>query len=258
MWEKNVSFGLKMKGASGRESRKKIAEILELTRLSGFGSRKIHQLSGGQQQRVALARALVLDPAVLLLDEPLSSLDANLRREMRDLIQTLQSEARVTTLFVTHDQAEALMISHRVALMINGRLRQYGPPRDLYYRPEDMVTARFFGGGNFFEGQYENGLFHSPLGRFPFPEKIGGKTNKTAFIRPEDVKVSLNGDCKGKPLSGRVIKANFEGMATRVFVQCGPVQLEALTKDRGYEKNQQVNVILPVEKIRLFDDPEGP
>ena len=257
--EKNVAFGLKMKGVSGKTAEKKVAELLDLTRLSKLGSRKIHQLSGGQQQRVALARALVLDPAVLLLDEPLSSLDANLRREMRDLIQTLQSRAKVTTLFVTHDQAEALTISHKVALMIDGGLRQFGAPRDLYHRPEDMVVARFFGGGNFFNGQYENGVFHSALGSFSIPQANGGRKKFTAFIRSEDVRVSLNGNGNGSSFVGRVVKANFEGIAARVFVQCGPVQLEALTKDRGYRQNQRVNVTLPEDKIRLFPaDKSGP
>ena len=145
----NIAFGMRMQGFQGREARFKIREIMQLTELDGLGQRKIHELSGGQQQRVSLARALVLKPAILLLDEPLSNLDANLRQQMRELIQDIQTETRITTLFVTHDQAEALMISHRVGLLLDGRLRQVGEPRDLFYRPADTDVARFFGGCNF-------------------------------------------------------------------------------------------------------------
>ena len=115
----------------------------------------MHELSGGQQQRVALARALVLKPSILLLDEPLSNLDATLRQRMRELIQTIQAETRMTMLFVTHDQSEALMLSHRVALLLDGRLRQVGTPRQLFHHPADPEVARFFGGKNFFQGRIQ-------------------------------------------------------------------------------------------------------
>lgn len=148
----NIAFGLRMKGRQGRDTRQKIQEIMQLTELTGLEQRKVHELSGGQQQRVSLARALVLKPAILLLDEPLSNLDANLRQQMRELIQDIQAETRITTLFVTHDQAEALMISHRVGLLLDGRLRQVGKPRDLFYRPADPEVARFFWWLQFYPG----------------------------------------------------------------------------------------------------------
>ena len=150
--EQNVAFGLRMRGRLRQKEQQQIEEILELVQLRGLNRRKIHELSGGQQQRVSLARALVLKPAILLLDEPLSNLDSNLRQQMRELIQDIQAQTRITTLFVTHDQAEALMLSQRVTLLLDGQLRQVGTPQELFYQPVDVEVARFFGGCNFFHG----------------------------------------------------------------------------------------------------------
>ncbi|MCZ7545363.1 MAG: ABC transporter ATP-binding protein [Anaerolineae bacterium] len=133
--EKNVGFGLRMRGVDRAAIRKRVAEMLDLVRLSGFEDRRPEELSGGQQQRVALARALVVEPRVLLLDEPLANLDANLRLEMRDLIRNIQRRMQITTIFVTHDQEEAVMLADRVALMFDGVIQQYTPPRAFYERP---------------------------------------------------------------------------------------------------------------------------
>ena len=152
------------KAMSPAEAHARVIELLKLVGLEAAVDRLgalPHEFSGGQQQRVMIARALVLKPAILLLDEPLSNLDANLRQQMRELIQDIQAETRITTLFVTHDQAEALMISHRVGLLLDGRLRQVGERRDLFYRPADPDVARFFGGCNFIQGRIKHGHFHS-------------------------------------------------------------------------------------------------
>lgn len=256
--EQNISFGLKMHGRlTAREQRRRIEEILTLTELGGMGRRKVHELSGGQQQRVSLARALVLKPAILLLDEPLSNLDANLRQQMRDLIQALQSETGTTTLFVTHDQSEALMLSHRVCLLLDGRLRQVGRPHQLFYRPADPQVARFFGGTNFFEGKLDGGRFVSP---YATTAASTGQPPGTimATIRPEDIHINLDGnghrgDAQSS-ISGRVKKTSFEGMATRIWVTCDHDQQEfvVLTADTGYRKGDQVLLDLPAEKVRLF------
>ena len=139
----NIGFGLKMQQAGRKEAERKISKILEITMLTGLHDRKIHQLSGGQQQRVALARGLVLEPSILLLDEPLSNLDADLRQQMRELIQAVQEQTGTTMLFVTHDQSEALAISDRVCLLLDGRLRQAGKPEELFYFPADPEVAMF-------------------------------------------------------------------------------------------------------------------
>ena len=192
--EQNISFGLRMQRHTETVIAEQIENILDLTRLTGLGRRKIHELSGGQQQRVSLARALVLKPAVLLLDEPLSNLDANLRQQMRELILEIQTKTRVTTLFVTHDQSEALMMSHRVTLLLGGRLRQTGRPRDLFYRPLDPEVARFFGGTNFFEGRFKDGRFHTDFGSFQLSQTTANGHALTATIRPEDIRISPDDD----------------------------------------------------------------
>jgi ABC-type Fe3+/spermidine/putrescine transport system ATPase subunit len=256
--EQNISFGLKMHGhLTAREQRRRIDEILALTELNGMGRRKVHELSGGQQQRVSLARALVLKPAILLLDEPLSNLDANLRQQMRDLIQTLQTETGITTLFVTHDQSEALMLSHRVCLLLHGRLRQVGRPHQLFYRPADPEVARFFGGANFFEGRISGGRFVSPYGAAD--AGTGREIEQvTATIRPEDIHIARNGNghgpCHSPPICGRVKKTNFEGIATRIWVTCDHNQQEfvVLTPDTSYSKGDAVHLELPADKVRLF------
>ncbi|MFZ0133889.1 MAG: ABC transporter ATP-binding protein [Desulfobacterales bacterium] len=247
--EQNVAFGLKMKGMARPDIQKAVREIMALTRLTGLEQRKVHALSGGQQQRVSLARALVLKPAVLLLDEPLSNLDAGLRQQMRELIQDIQHETRVTTLFVTHDQSEALIMSDRVTLLLDGRLRQVGTPQDLYYRPADPEVARFFGGANFFNGRFKDGLLHTGFGAFDLPAVTGNGHSLTATIRPEDILVSTTGEFE---LEGRVERSHFEGMATRLWVNCRGGPLVVLAGRRQFFPGQTVRLRLPPDRIRVF------
>lgn len=148
----NVGFGLKMRGTPKAEIARRVSAMLDLVQLPGFEGRRAHSLSGGQQQRVALARALVIEPQVLLLDEPLANLDANLRVEMRRLIRNLQQTLGITMIFVTHDQEEAVMLADRVALMVGGVLHQYDEPRAFYERPQSTTVARFFRNENFLAG----------------------------------------------------------------------------------------------------------
>ncbi len=141
----NIGFGLKMRRMKKDEIAARVAQAAQWMRLEGFERRKPHELSGGQEQRVALARALVTEPRVLLLDEPFSALDENLRGEMRLLVRELQQRLRITTIFVTHDQREALAVADRIALLLDGRIEQYGEPRDLLLNPRGARAARFFG-----------------------------------------------------------------------------------------------------------------
>ncbi|MBT8368250.1 MAG: ABC transporter ATP-binding protein [Deltaproteobacteria bacterium] len=247
--DQNIAFGLRMQGRQGSEIHQKIHEIMQLTELTGLGKRKVHELSGGQQQRVSLARALVLKPAILLLDEPLSNLDANLRQQMRELIQDIQAETGITTLFVTHDQSEALMISHRVGLILDGRLRQVGEPRELFYRPMDPEVARFFGGCNFIQGRIKNGRFHSEFATVPTALTNGNGHLLTATIRPEDIIITSESKYD---LQGQVQKTNFEGSATRIWVQCKGNRFAVLTSDADFSPGQNVGLHLPPEKIRIF------
>ncbi len=247
--EQNIAFGLRMQGRNGKNTQRRIEQILQLTQLTGLGRRKVHELSGGQQQRVSLARALVLKPAVLLLDEPLSNLDANLRQQMRELIQDIQAETRITTLFVTHDQAEALMISHRVGLLLNGRLRQTGKPRELFYLPADPEVALFFGGCNFIQGRVKDGVFRSEFVDAPAPEVKGNGHLRTATIRPEDILLSPDARYD---LIGKIAKTNFEGSATRIWVKCKGTRFVVLTAGNEFKPGQSVRIHLPPGKIRIF------
>lgn len=157
----NVSFGLRMRGVPKPETAARVARALDLVRLSDLGGRYQRQLSGGQQQRVALARALVIEPHVLLLDEPLSNLDARLREEMRVELKQIQQQVGITTVFVTHDQEEALTLSDRVVVMNHGEIVQQGPPIEIYERPAHSFVAGFIGQSNLLSGQvigWEDGL----------------------------------------------------------------------------------------------------
>ena len=159
----NIGFGLKMRNVHKDEIFNRVIKMLDLVKLPNMENRMPKELSGGQQQRVALARALIVQPRVLLLDEPLSNLDAHLRFEMRDLIRNLQQSMGITTIFVTHDQEEAVVLADQVALILDGKLKQYAQPDVFYKKPIDVVTAKFFGGQNFIKGTSKNNIFHQTL-----------------------------------------------------------------------------------------------
>ena len=182
----NVAFGLRMRGVGRAERRRLADEALERVRLPGVADRRPGELSGGQEQRVSLARALVLQPQVLLLDEPFSALDASLRGEVRDLVAELQRSSGVTTLFVTHDQEEATVLADQVALMLDGRLQQVGAPRDFYERPASVAVARFFGTANAFPGVVTAGCWRGALGEVPVTAPDGPGT---LLLRQEAVRL---------------------------------------------------------------------
>lgn len=152
VWD-NIAYGLKLKKLSGQEIQGKLEGILKLVGLTGLEKRAINQLSGGQQQRVALARALVMEPGVLLFDEPLSNLDAQLRVQMRTEIRKIQKKLGITAIYVTHDQSEAMSMSDRIVVMKNGRIIQAGSPKEVYYHPRDLFVASFLGTANFLKGE---------------------------------------------------------------------------------------------------------
>jgi iron(III) transport system ATP-binding protein len=164
---KNVAFGLEERGINREEIRRRVAEALASVKMENYADRKIHQLSGGQQQRVALARALVIRPRCLMLDEPLSNLDAKLRLEMRGEIRRICKEAGLTAIYVTHDQKEALSVGDRIAILNAGKVCQVGTPGDVYRHPRSRLVADFMGETNFLDGTAdENGTINTPAGRF--------------------------------------------------------------------------------------------
>ncbi|MBN8917269.1 MAG: ABC transporter ATP-binding protein [Rhizobiales bacterium] len=220
---KNVGYGLRMRGVAKREIDTRVAEALALVKLDGFGERKPRQLSGGQQQRVALARALVIRPKVLLLDEPFSALDKNLRGAMQVELKEIQRRLGVTTIFVTHDQSEALSMSDRIAVMSQGRIRQVGTPDEIYRRPLDPFVASFVGDVNVLPGRLERRIGETATvliaeGRLSVSadtlEGIAPGAAVDLFVRPDAVRIA-----EGEGLvSGTVATHVYQGSHVDVLV----------------------------------------
>src|SRR5579884_927040 len=199
--EQNVAFGLEMRGVERAEIRRRVADILDKVELGGLGGRYPRQLSGGQQQRTALARALVVNPSVLLLDEPLANLDAKLREEMRFYIRSLQREFHITTLYVTHDQAEALVLADRIAVLMNGVLQQVGSPEEIYHRPRTPAVAAFIGLTNLLPGRVtgrsgERLVLETPAGtvRAAGAPDLRGGMEAMRSVRPEHLELDRPGE----------------------------------------------------------------
>ena len=202
-------------------------EMLELVGLDSQAARYPHQISGGQQQRVALARALAIEPQVLLLDEPLSALDAKVRAQLRDQIRRIQLEIGITTLFVTHDQEEALAIADRVGVMQAGRIEQLAPPTDVYSRPATAFVAEFVGLSNRLAGTV-SGSTVTVRGRdLPLVDSATPPGQVTALIRPEAVTLATDSSGETGPLTGTVIATTFLGATSRVTVDLGDVTIMA-------------------------------
>jgi putative spermidine/putrescine transport system ATP-binding protein len=210
----NVAFGLRLRGVPTAETRSRAGEMLELVGLSAQADRYAHQMSGGQQQRVALARALAIRPTVLLLDEPLSALDAKVRVQLRDEIRRIQLEVGTTTLFVTHDQEEALAVSDRVGVMRAGRLEQIAPPNEVYARPSTAFVADFVGLTNRVPGAAADGAAHVLGGRVPLLDGSPGRGPVTVLLRPESI--GVRADPAGP---AEVVTASFLGSVGRVQVR---------------------------------------
>ncbi|WP_138466564.1 ABC transporter ATP-binding protein [Poseidonocella sp. HB161398] len=225
----NVGFGLEMRKVGRAEREAQSLEALRRVRLEHLADRYPRQLSGGQQQRVALARGLVLNPAVFLLDEPLSNLDAKLRGEVRSEIRALQQSLELTTLMVTHDQEEALTMSDRLVLMEGGRVRQAGTAQDLYERPADAFVAEFVGRSNVIEGRAEGGGFRTACGTLLPAAAAGAAGGSFYAIRPE--KIVLAREDAGEGVGGALREILYLGAQTEYTVMLGqtPVTVIAAT-----------------------------
>ena len=219
----NIGFGLKMRHLPKAEIADRVAQMLALIQMPTLGSRRPSQLSGGQSQRVALARALILQPKVLLLDEPLSNLDATLRAEMRDLIRGLQRNTGITTIFVTHDQEEAVGLADQIALILDGRLQQFGLPDGFFNRPNTQRVARFFGGSNFIAGQAQGGFFTSALGVLSLPD-FGRDGEGVLTIRPQSIRL---GAAALNTLQASLLRRTYLGTQSHLILQVGDMQLLA-------------------------------
>ena len=251
----NVAFGLKMKKYNKGEIKKKVEEVLETVDMSAFAKRYPQDLSGGQRQRVAIARAIVVEPKVLLLDEPLSNLDAKLRVKMRVEIRKIQQKLGITTVFVTHDQEECFSISDKVAVMNKGIVEQYDAPENIYSNPATEFVARFVGFENFIKvnktetDQYET---ENKL-KFKISKGTDKKNEITATIRPEDIEIlDENNDVKTNIVKGNVEVRTFLGKSYQysVTTEVGTIVVND-ANEKVYEKGEEITLHFPDNKIIL-------
>ncbi|SFI33014.1 iron(III) transport system ATP-binding protein/spermidine/putrescine transport system ATP-binding protein [Tindallia magadiensis] len=237
----NIAYGLKVRGVSKAVIQQKTSDFMKLMQIEGLEKRNINELSGGQKQRVALARAMVVDPDILLFDEPLSSLDAKLRVEMREEIRHIQQKTGITAVYVTHDQEEALAIADRVAVMNQGVIEQIGTPEEIYYQPATVFVADFIGFGNFIPARVKQiskdaidficleKTFRQPVSQVKVPQgwHFSPEDPVTLFVRPESLLPNTDG-----LFSGRILQKSFLGASTRFMIDSGleyPLKMDVLT-----------------------------
>jgi iron(III) transport system ATP-binding protein len=261
----NVAFGLRVRHVASQELGAQVREALSQVRLSPLEQRRIEQLSGGQQQRVALARALVIRPNLLLLDEPLSNLDAKLREETRSEIRLLQRSAGITAIYVTHDQAEAMAVSDRVAVLSHGEVHQIGAPEEIYHRPATEFVATFIGKSTLLRGtvtrvdgnagwvRLEDGAsFHVDLRRGSATSLKPGDA-VTLSIRPEGFRTAPTGDAENV-LAGRILNLEFAGSHTEYQIAVGDIRVIAWLEGqtRGRRVGETLRMAAPPECIYLL------
>ena len=234
----NVAFGLSVRHVARAEMAERVRAMLTLVQLEGYEERRPGQLSGGQQQRVALARALVTRPRVLLLDEPLGALDKRLRRQMQIELRQIQREVGITTVFVTHDQEEALTLSDRIAILDAGRIVQSGPPQAVYERPRTVFAADFLGDANFFTGRvHGDGRVRTPVGSELFTTGVAEDAGAevTLAVRPEKLHIARGGETEhggANRLTGTVASVLYAGSTVTYRVACGEVEVTVLEQNR--------------------------
>ena len=259
----NVGFGLRMRGQKQAEIVDRVFEMLAMVKLPGYEKRKPKELSGGQQQRVALARALIVEPEVLLLDEPLSNLDAHLRDEMRELIIGIQRDLGITTVIVTHDQEEAVILADQIAMIFEGELQQFGAPVDFYERPLSERVARFFGGVNFLLGEKKDNKVITALGDFETIHCSHENGPVLLTIRPENVEILDQPAPNSFP--ARVLSRMYVGTHTRLKIQPETATelaeedavIEIITDASGihaYQETQTIYIHFPPENIWLLQN----
>jgi sulfate transport system ATP-binding protein len=256
---KNISFGLKIKKWKKNELKERVAELVELLGLEGLEKRFPHQLSGGQRQRVAIARALAPKPSVLLLDEPFGAVDAKIRQELREWLVRLHSDVNVTTLFVTHDQEEAMEVSNRIVIFSRGNLEQIGTPREVYEEPANEFVARFIGVMNVLDVEVYGGVARVGELEFPAPDRPDGQKLRIGF-RPFAVQISPDPVQYRYP--GIIRHTFFLGIMLRVEVELasGLMLRGRMTKEEyaqlGLHDGQKVSILIKSYRILRGEDEE--
>jgi putative spermidine/putrescine transport system ATP-binding protein len=246
----NIGYGLKIRGVPKKERDARVAELVALTNITGLENRRIDQLSGGQRQRVALARAVAIRPGILLLDEPLTALDAALRERLRSELNRLLRALGITAIYVTHDQSEAMELGDRIVVMSKGRIAQVGTPREIYFRPCSRFVAEFIGAANIIEAPVESGHLMLPGGRQPVTGQADLAT-AVAMVRPESIRVMEAG---AAALSGTVDSVAFNGEKQRLVV--GGAAGKPLTVDAPntlqIKPGDRVGLSISPEAVRLL------
>jgi spermidine/putrescine transport system ATP-binding protein len=247
----NVAFGLRSRKFPQNEVQSRVGRRLEMLGLEEMAARYPHQLSGGQQQRVALARALVNEPEVLLLDEPMSALDARLRAQVQVELRRLQRKLGQTFILVTHDQAEALVVSDRIAVMSEGKIMQFGTPKEVYEQPRTRFVAEFLGAANLISGRAANGGIDTEIG-FLQLNKSPEWPQGTVAIRPERIRI-----CDGAPekngVKARVTEAIYRGTNVDLWLEPGPLRVRTPAQ-LNFEVDNEVWLELPPEGLVILND----
>jgi spermidine/putrescine transport system ATP-binding protein len=260
----NIAFGLRFTRASKQETRSRVGEALALVRMQEFRDRKPHQLSGGQQQRVALARALILNPSVLLLDEPLGALDAKLRKALQIELKALQEQVGITFIYVTHDQEEALTMADRLAVMNEGRIEQVGSPREVYEEPATAYVADFLGVSNLLDahatGTDSEGRCRARVGDFELLASCGhtsARGSVKVVVRPERVRVEVPRRAGENRLPGRIERVVYAGAVSQLVVTLDsgtPIQCMMANDGAAspFDRGASVSVYFPCEALRVL------
>ncbi|OPJ57271.1 ABC transporter ATP-binding protein [Alkalithermobacter paradoxus] len=251
--EDNIGFGLKMAKVKKSIRKEKVKELLHLVHLNGYEKKYPNELSGGQKQRVAIARALAVDPKVLLLDEPFSNLDIKLRDSMREFVMDIQKRLKITTILVTHDKEEALMMSDKIAVMLDGRIKQFGTPYEVYNYPVSREVADFFGEKNYISGDIKDGLFVSDFGSYELHNQ--NALNMCAMVRPEDIKVFPR-EYRSE-LKGIITKKKFAGDKVYYDILCNNKSIKcSVNSDIQFEINDEVSINIDFGKAIFYEEVE--
>lgn len=245
----NIEFGLKIKKINKNTRKNKVKELLNLVKLEGFEKKYPSQLSGGQKQRVAIARTLAVNPKILLLDEPFSSLDINLRSEMREFVLNLQKSLNITTILVTHDKEEALMMSDKIAVMINGEIAQFDTPKNLYEKPISKGVANIFGQRNYINGNIIDGIYKSDLISIDLNNNENEK-NIELMISKEDVNIHNFNHIEG--LEAKVLKKIYAGDITYYDVSINDTLIKISSNNSLYEVGEDVKITINPKNVVYF------
>lgn len=262
----NVAYGLRASGVKKSELKQRVTEALEMVRLTGFEERYPAQMSGGQRQRVAIARAIINRPPLLLLDEPLTALDAKLRIEMRQELRSLQKKLGITFIYVTHDQEEALVMSDRIVVMNGGVIEQFGTPSEIYYHPASKFVSSFIGETNIFDAVItgKNGSEYSLTTEAGICVSAGDESFKedeiiNISVRPDKIKWSVLGDSQdGFTMAGTVTDVIFCGNQTKIFVELyngGNLKMTRLTTEKLPQPGDEVSIFWDKENCVMLHSP---